>query len=461
MEQNLTNSFVDFLWEFSKKDISVKTKAEIEHTFLDYLGAYLAGIEIGYDNTSRLITLLGDEGKYNPLFSNASLSVENAALVNGVFAHCAELDDGQRKGLVHPGTVVFSSLMALYEKHHFDENDFYKAALGGYEATIRLAQCVQPAAKIKGYHATGVFGSIGAALACSIALGANKEELKRTLSAACTSASGILRVIKNISQLKPFNSGNAAKNAITAAYMGKAGFDGPIELMEGELGFLSMFSESFDKAVLLGEDDKPKIFTIYRKPYAACRHCHPAIDLAIDFKEIDQISAGEIKTVEIKTYNLGIAGHEHVDIVGVNSAKMSTPFSFAVALFEGKAGLHEFEQEFIDRAEISELTKKVSVKSNDYFNEHYPNKRGAAITIVTDSGQQFTRSTDLPKGEPETAMTHNEIKDKFTELAIFAGLDMNQAQRIIDVCTDNNLNLTLLLDQIKNINLIKVEYETK
>jgi 2-methylcitrate dehydratase PrpD len=461
MKSNLTDQFIDLIWNFSNQEFSLETKEELKHTLLDYMSAYLAGIDIGKTNTNNLLAIVAGEGSCSPLFSNVKLSIENTALVNGLIAHYAELDDGHRKGLIHPGAVIFSSLMALNEKYPLDENSFNKAALVGYEATVRLAQSAQPSAKIKGFHGTGLFGTIGAALACTVALGGDKDELKRTLSAACTCASGILRVIKNVSQLKPFNSGNAAKNALSAAFMAKAGYDGPIEVLDGELGFLSMYDEQFKIDALLAHDNQPKIFTIYRKPYAACRHCHPAIDLALDFKTKDAIKAEEVAAVHIATYELGIAGHEHVDIVGVNSAKMSTPYSFAVAMCEGKAGLAEFEQAYFERPDISALTEKVTVQSNDYYNEHYPNKRGAEIKIVTTSGQEFTRATDLPKGEPETKMTHSEIIVKFRELAHFAGLNEQTTKQLIDLCTSESLNMSLLTDEIKKINLVNMDYERK
>ena len=187
--------------------------------------------------------------------------------------------------------------------------------------------------------------SSNAAIACAVAANSTKLQLKNTLSAAVTSASGILRVIKNTSELKPFNVGNAAKNSISAAQLGIADFSGPVEVLDNDLGFLSLYDKNFEKKILLDRNNKPKLFEIYRKPYAACRHCHPAIDIALYFRS--KVKIQDINRVNIKTYGIGIPGHEHTEIVGVNSAKMSTPFSFAVALYSGKAGLRQFEKSIL------------------------------------------------------------------------------------------------------------------
>lgn len=455
MEENtLTDQFVNYLWDFNQREISEECRKEIQFCLVDYLGAYLAGAKIGKKNVSSLLQIISGDGNHKALGVNQPLSLENVALLQGIVSHYAELDDGQRIGLLHPGTVIFSALLAWHQKFPMNQEVFYKAALLGYESSIRLAECVQPSAKIKGFHGTGLFGTIGAALACATAIQANKQQLKNTLAAACTSASGILRVIKNTSQLKPFNSGNAAKNAVSAALMAKAGFEGPIDTLDNQLGFLNMYDENFKREKLLEKTEKPKLFSIYRKPYAACRHCHPAIDLALEFRNNHHVQLSDIKKVKIKTYTLGISGHEHIQIVGVNSAKMSTPYSFAVALFSGKAGLAEFEENYFTQPEIVALTNKVTVHAEEYFDTHYPHKRGAEITVECNDGNQFTLSVDLPKGEPETKMSELEIETKFKQLAIFSGITKQSTDAIFTECSSDKFTIDVLMMHFSKLNLI-------
>ena len=42
----------------------------------------------------------------------SSFLLETAALINGLNSHVAEMDDGVRFGMIHPGAPLFSSFIA-------------------------------------------------------------------------------------------------------------------------------------------------------------------------------------------------------------------------------------------------------------------------------------------------------------------------------------------------------------
>jgi 2-methylcitrate dehydratase PrpD len=93
----------------------------------------------------------------------------------------------------------------------------------------------------------------------------------------------------------------------------------------GERGFFKTFSDQWDLEKLVGPADYFEIERIYVKPYASCRHSHSAVEAAI--KLHDDISITEIQAVEVHTYKLGVKGHDHTDIQGIASAKLSTPYA--------------------------------------------------------------------------------------------------------------------------------------
>src|SRR5690606_25240829 len=104
-----------------------------------------------------------------------------------------------------------------------------------------------------------------------------------------------------------------------------------------------------------------------------------------------------------------------------NSAKMSTPYSIAVALVKGKAGLSEFTQETINDKDILSLTQKVTVVSDDELTALVPQKRAAIVSVTTKDGQVATERVDYPKGEPENPISDDELKEKFISLMQFSG----------------------------------------
>jgi len=177
------------------------------------------------------------------------------------------------------GAPIFSVLIPAVQKFDINGTQFKKGVITGYECAIRFARALQPALINKGFHATGICGTIGAAMAVGIALNFSKKQLKDTLSAVVTCTAGLFKMLMDKSEFKPYNVGNAAQNAINSVPLVKSGFEGPNDVLGGEKGFLSIYSDKYKTNDLLSPP--PLILSIYIKPYAVCRHCHAPIEAAI------------------------------------------------------------------------------------------------------------------------------------------------------------------------------------
>ncbi len=435
--KNLTDQFTEGLYTLSQQDFSDKVIKEAKRCLLDYLGVTLAGANMLKCKSASAIDVLGETGAIAVVGLRKSSSIQNAILFNGIHAHVVELDDGHRVAMMHPGAPVISALLPLVQQKNISGDDFLKAIILGYEAAVRLACALQPSLKEKGFHGTGIAGTIGATVAIATALKFTKQQLKDAVAAATTSASGILKVIKDISELKPFNVGNAAQNGYISAMLAFSGFKGPYDTLGGKLGFLSMMSDNYNEQYLqFSEHDALAVLGIYRKPYAACRHCHAPIEAALRIKDRYQLDVKNIKSVNVKTYYWAVAGHEHTKIVGINSAKMSIPYSIAVALIKSKAGLPEFTDEIISDEEILLLTQKISVEADEELTALAPGKRAAMISVETKEGLRLTQRVDYPKGEPENPVSEEELEDKFITLAHYAGKDRSACENIIQIVND-------------------------
>lgn len=421
--QTLTDQFTNDLHTFSQQSFSKEAIEEAKKCLIDYYATVFAGVKMVGEKSRRLLDVLGAvDGQSTVIGLNRKVDVQQAALVNALHAHVAELDDGQRHAMMHPAVPIISALLPFAEKGDFDGTDLLRGIIVGYEAAIRMATTLQPGMKERGYHGTGTAGSVGAAIALAAAMNCSQEEFKTAFSAAVTSASGILKVIKDISTLKPYNAANAAVNGVQAIALARAGFNGPYDVLEGELGFLNMMSPQVNVSELsIKPTDTLRIFQIYRKPYAACRHSHAAVDATLQIRAQHTFSIDEIDKIDVATYKWAVAGHEHVEIVGVNSAKMSTPYAVAVAMLTGKAGINEFSEDRIVDQVVIHLTQKVVVREDPELTKLAPNKRAAMVTVQT-KDQHFSFQVDLPKGEPENPITKAELEAKLYDLAAYNGI---------------------------------------
>lgn len=435
---NLTDVFVDNLYNFSKRSFSETEILHAKKCLLDYIGVTLAGTKAYEEVENCLFKTCLLEGNSSIIIGTSKRATPPiAALINGISAHAVELDDGQRFGNIHPGAPIISALLAVTESFEVTMEDLWRGILTGYECILRLACSIQPGHKLKGFHATGPCGTIGAAIAIAAMLNFTKKQFKATLSVACTSASGILEMIEGDTQLMPYNSGKASANGVVSAFVAQAGFKCPEDAFGGRRGFLSCFADKPKLEILTNFRDELYCLSNYFKLYAACGHCHASIDAGIKLKERDQIVVDEIEKIEIETYKLALQGHDHNKIDGVNSARMSIPYSAAVALLHGSADIDDFEESALKEKKLIELTSRITVKENEELTNMAPQKRPAIMTIYTKQGV-FSETVYWPKGQPENPLSLEDIINKFNKYALTSGLLPDRIKQISSLVFDNS-----------------------
>lgn len=438
MSKNITDVFVDNLIKFSQQSFTNEDFAHAKKCVLDYIGVTLAGSK-EYNQKEEMLfnTKMALYGNSTVLGQKRKTSLPVAALINGISSHALELDDGQRFGNIHPGAPVISALIAVGEAYGVNLKDFYVGVLTGYECVLRLACAIQPGHKMKGFHATGPCGTIAAAMGIAAMLHFNKRQYKSAVSAACTSACGILEMIEGDTQFMPYNAGKAAMNGVVSAAIGEVGFKYPEDALGGKRGFLNCFASDVKMELLEGFSGKPYFNTNYFKLYAACGHCHSGIDAALKMRGQHLFSADDVDHIEVETYRLALQGHDHNIIDGINSAKMSIPYSVAVALINGSAGIDDYSQETINRKDILKLTSKITVKENEEITKQAPQKRISIVNVYT-SKRCFTEKIEFPKGQPENPMTMKEIEDKYYSMCHYAGCPEEKVRKVADLVLNDN-----------------------
>lgn len=448
MGNNLTDKFVDNIISISTNKIPERLYAHVRCHFLDYLGVTLAGYAMQNEKVQKLLDSM-PTGNCRIIGCDSKTDFFSAAFINGINSHFIELDDGHRLGMLHLEAPIFSALLSLYEKDKISVEDFFKGAVVGYEVAIRLAMSIQPSHKLKGYHASGTCGTVGVAAAIAAALHYDAVKMKNTLSAAMTSAAGLLEMIEDDSELKPYNVGRAVVDGLIAAYSGNAGFNAPKDTLGGKRGFLAVTSDKPNTDILLSfEPNSYKIEGSYMKPYAACRHLHPAIEGALTIAKTDGFDWRKVASVTVDAYHLAVFGHDHQVVSSVNSAKMSIPFSVAVALVKKSANMEDFATETVSDNDILNLAKKVYVNDSEELTKLCPSKRVSVVTITMDDGTIIKQRVDFPKGEPENPLTQQELEEKFRSLAIFGRLTKEECDEVIEEIWKEDLEICKIMNII-------------
>ena len=446
---NVSQSFFAEIDKLARREIPLDVLAKARRSLLDYLAVTCAGTAFQKDKLERYFEFACPEvGSFQAIGTNKSIALKEAVFLNGLNAHGLDYDDGTNSGVIHLGSPIFSLLIPLSQRYDIGVSEMLKAAIIGYEASYTLAVSIQPKHKALGFHATGTCGTIGATLAAAYMLGFSEEERYQAFATACVSASGMLKVLDDGSELKPYNVAKTALLSLTSLQLAKAGFKGHIDPLGGYRGFLKMMSGNENteiKPTML--NGTYAIMKSYTKPYASCRYTHPPVEAVIHLRNIHTLKPENVQQIKVETYNLAVSGHDHTDIKGAYSAKTSTPYSTAVALFYGKAGLQEFSDENLKNPIVQSLTNKVEVVADDEMSRVFPEKQSAIVTIVSDKGS-FSERVDYPKGEPENPMTEEEFRGRYEDLMTYGHVEKRVFESIYELVNKPNIQVSEIIKEL-------------
>ena len=397
---NISRNFFEQIDKVANLDVPAPVLTRARRSLLDYLAVTCAGARFQEEKIRKYFDFAQPEsGNFSVIGTDKRVVLKEAVFLNGLNSHALDFDDGTNSGIIHLGSPIFSLLIPLAQRYGISVEAMLKAAVIGYEASYTMAVSIQPQHKALGYHATGTCGTIGATMAAAYMLGFTEDERFNAFSAACMAASGILKVLDDGSELKPYNVAKTALLALTSLQLSKSGFKGHSDPLGGYRGFLKMMSGDENteiKPTLL--NGTYAIMKSYTKPYASCRYTHPPVEAAIHLRNKYNVLPESIDSISVSTYDLAVSGHDHTDIQGAYSAKMSTPYSVAVAFVYGKAGLKEFSEDALNNSAVKALTKKVKVLADRDLSEAFPQRQPAEMKISVGGGYHILRTSGLSEG---------------------------------------------------------------
>lgn len=446
---NVSQEYFDAIDEVARKPITDVVMARARRSLLDYLAVTCAGAAFQKEKLQGYYDFAqSEEGKFRAIGTGKSLVLKETVFLNGLNGHALDFDDGTNSGIIHLGSPIFSLLLPLSQRYGNSIEELLKAAIIGYEASYTMAVSIQPKHKALGYHATGTCGILGATLAAAYMLGFTDEERYQAFATACVAASGMLKVLDDGSELKPYNVAKTALLSLTSLQMAKAGFKGHDDPLGGYRGFMKMMSgdeHTEIKPTLL--NGTYAIMKSYTKPYASCRYTHPPVEAAIHLRNQHGITADDVKGIKVETYDLAVKGHDHTCIKGAYDAKMSTPYSTAVALIYGKAGLQEFCEDVLSDDKVKLLTAKVKVMAHEELSSIFPEKQSAILTIETNKGI-YSERVDYPKGEPENPFDEDEFRERYEALMAYGQIEKSVYTYIYNKVNESAAKAAELIEKL-------------
>lgn len=434
-KEPLSSVLARYVTETSDTGFSPEVVHAFRRAFVDYLACALAGVNLPVTAAvRRWAEAEGTRPVAMVVGSDVRLSALDAALVNGASAHGLDFDDGQTRGSVHPGGVIFSAALAAAEKRGATMREFMAGVIIGYDVLLRIASTMHPASAKKGWHNTPVSGVFGAVAVASRIWGLDKETTQNALGIATSFAGGIREYLHDGAEVKRVHPGKAARDGLVCAGLAAEGVTGAIYGFEGEDG---LFRATVENRVDINQihDRLGELFlitTAYFKPYPCCRHFHAAIDAVLELRQEAGLSSKDVTEIEIGLYGVGVHGHDHLTSRNLLEAQMSAPCAIASALIHGRLGAAEFEPAVFEAAEPRRLLAATRTYIDDECERIYPATRSGFVRLQLAGGRSLERRVLDPRGEGEKPLTDDDLSRKFLDAATTA-LPPGRAEKLLEM----------------------------
>ena len=412
---SLTRSLGQFVSELSKNGVPAEAAAIARTGFIDCVGVMIAGRD---EEPPRILRKVLDPaaGKATLYFSEGKADGPQAAWINGTAAHALDFDDVALRG--HPSTVLVPAILAEAETLDVSGRDMLTAYVAGYETWAELALREQGHHHGKGWHPTGIFGSIAAAAACASLRRLDPQKTAHAIAMGASQSAGLMANFGTMT--KPFHAGRSAHSGVMAARLAAQGFTASEDALEHPQGFLAAVSPAgaVDRErppVGLGHTWQIVQSGLNIKKYPTCYCTHRAIDGMLDLLKTHPLRADEIASITVRlSENYATILRNHRPQTGL-AAKFSIEFAMASSVVTNRVGLTELTDAFVQRQDVQELMGRVKVETNTDYDPNYPGASIADQVIVrlrTGAELESERVTRA-RGHAEKPLREDELFAKF------------------------------------------------
>ena len=398
------------------RDLTETDRKQLHKLIIDFFAAAYAGYRQNkpFNRATEAATLgQGGAEESHILFRSGKYPARTAAFMNAVYGHGAELDDGNKKAAGHAGVHLIPAVFALADKLGSTQDDVLTALATGYEAYIRISSAAMPGMVKRGFHSTGMAGTLACAAACARLYHLDAQGIEDAIALATTMTGGLLSYGDSRPAIKPLNPGKAAENGVFAATLAREGVQGPTEALEGPNGWFHAVTDQVNPEMLKGSS-RLLLHECYFKQYPSCRHTHCGIDAAVALH--GRVRPEEIDSVRVYIYPnaIKLAGIRYPK--DQDETKFSIPYTLACALAQGSYGIADMDPPK-KTEEILRIIERIEMIPDETMEDREKGIRGARVEIRKTDGTVLSETVLTPKGDPENPLSREDILRKLAVCA--------------------------------------------
>ncbi len=375
----------------------------------DTLGVAYSGVntEVFRNAIETLKTVFG-LGEYQIWGTEINTTLMGAVFFNTLSVSSTDFDEGHRKAVGHPASVVVPAALLLGKHLNRSSTEILHSIIIGYEIGTRFSNARMP--ETINTYSSGRWGAIGAAAAAANLFRLNQEQTIHALSLASVLSPAMLGGSIDISTGSMAKEGIpwAAQIGVQSTFLAASGFIGPYLFVDDHNGY--------DNAKLInGLGNGWLINSNYFKPYSCCRWLHTAIKEAIELRKDYGLIPEKIRSVEVEVFGRAIKLVDTKYPGNPVQAQFHLPYVVACALCFGQVLPIHFSKEKLLDKEIKTLIDKTRLAERMEYSEQFPKTLLSKVHIKTENGETFQKEINGAPWESSNPPDDEELRQKFLD----------------------------------------------
>lgn len=420
MNAGATRLLARFAVDLQYRQIPAQVIDRAKACILDTLAVSLYGSTKPWSQTvSQFVRDSGLRGRSTVLGATWKAQAAQATLANGVMAHAFELDNVRQPGAgVHPGATAVLPAFAMAEEKKAGGKSLLTAFIAANEVMSRVGVAAGNSLERRGFHAPGLTGTFGAAVAAGRLLGLNERQMINALGIAGSYSGGLIEFSRcqEGAMVKRLHLGKAAEGGVTAALLASRGFAGPESVLEGKFGFCRTYSDSPKLSYLthrLGREFESMNICIKR---CACHiNAHAPIEALQELREQNDFASKDIREIIVGGIEKLLTHHAIYQPKDLMMAQYSIPFCVALSVYFDPTDPECFDERKLKHKKILALMRKVRLKI-DHEIEEKGWDRAARVTVALPNKRRLSTLVIHFKGTPRNPMSALEVQEKARKL---------------------------------------------
>lgn len=409
-----------FVVRASYDDLSESARQQLKIRVLDSLGCAIGALD---GDPIRIIrALIEDFGgaEHCTMIGGRRTSPDRAAFYTSALVRYLDFNDSYlAKGETCHPSDNFGAVLAAAEYANRSGREFLTALAVAYQVQCRLSD-VAPV-RAKGFDHT-TQGAYAITTGVSKALGLDQTKTAHAI-AICGTAFNALRVTRTgaLSNWKGLAYPNTAFGCTHATFLAMRGITGPLEVFEGNKGFMDAIAGRFE--IDWSQEELERVAHTILKRYNAEIHSQPVIEGILELKREYGFTAAEVARIEIEIFDVAyhiIGGGEEGDKTVVRTkeeADHSLPYMIAVAMLDDRVMPEQYRQERIQRHDVQGLLKKISVRPLEAYSKRFPNEMPCRITVSLNDNRVLIKEKQDYEGFHTHPMRWETVVQKFERLS--------------------------------------------